>query len=427
MPAPVGLQALTVALPVRSGHAAELDAQLQERAGDVCDKLRGVSSLHFGRFVLLPGSAPGSDGAPRALLLFESNFDGELAQHLAELWAEAGALLSPLLAHCEGFEAPGDGEKFARVVRAHLREASAYFVAHPGLTVARVRADARLRLAFGRFLDERRAELVGLTPRAIVMRAREALGAAGAGAGESADGASFTLERTEPENPGLRRSVLGVLFAHAWALLTTVVIALGHDLSERLHALWHDTAEQKADPVRLSRVFREEAGRLDNGLTHVVRVKPGAFRRGALRLALRVTDELAKLGSASGKLGGIDSIHCARWVLLEDGRLVFLSNYGGSFEAYLGDFIDRASRALTMIWSNTRGFPLTLAWIFAGARDEARFKRWTRVHQLPTPLWYSAYPGLTVSEVLENAELRNILATDLDDAGARRVLGMLRD
>jgi hypothetical protein len=161
--------------------------------------------------------------------------------------------------------------------------------------------------------------------------------------------------------------------------------------------------------------------RLDqNGLTHLVPIKPGRFRRQTLKLMLRVAQELADRGGRVGKLGELDTIHFARWAILPDGRLLFFSNYDGSWEAYLGDFIDRASEGLTMIWTNTIQFPATLFQFFLGAKDEERFKRWTRAFQLPTQIWYSAYPALSVSDVLSNAELREILARDFDEASIER-------
>ena len=421
MPAPVRQQALTVALPVRAAEVDPLDAWLTTRARAVKERLVGVTSLHFGRFVLVPPSlvpAPDDGASVPALLLVESNFDGELDSHLAELWREAGEELGALLAHCAGWRAPGDAATFAAYMRAHLREASAYFVAHPGLTVVRVRADARLRAAVGRYFDAHRAELVGLSGVDVVRRLRAGLVARG-------DGALLEPGEPRPREPG--RSAFAVLVGHAGALVSTLARALIFDLVEWLRALWHDRAPREATPEALERLGREEAGRRQLGLTHVARLKPGAFRRGALRLALRVTDELTRSASPSGRLGGIESIHFARWVLLEDGRLVFFSNYDGSFEAYLGDFIERASRALTMIWSNTRDFPTSFAWVIGGASHEARFKRWTRAHQVPTPLWYSAYPELSVGEVLENARLREVLTGKLDEASARGVLGAIRD
>lgn len=415
-------------LPVRSGEATALDAWLAAEAAAIKERLARVPSLHFGRFVLLPetaaapeeGAAPSAAPRARALVALETTFDGELDPHLDELWTAAGAALVPLLGRCEGFTVPGDAAAFRRYVRAHLRESAAFFAAHPGLSVERVQADARLRRALCRYLDRHRATLESLAPRAIVERAQAALRAAGPDAG-------FELVVVERSPSGEPKSALRVLFSHALSLVATVLVAIVYDLSDLLGALWRDAAPSAPSPVLVARAGREEAGRLVNALTHVAVLKAGSFRRGALRLALRITDELARAASFSGKLGGIESIHFARWVLLPDGRLVFFSNYDGSWEAYLGDFIERASRALTMIWSNTESFPPTFAWVLGGARDEAGFKRWTRARQLPTPLFYSAYPELSVTEVRTNAEIREILATEVSEAGALRVLEVLRD
>jgi len=405
--------------PVRGAGAAALDAWLDAHARVVTSALRQVSSLHFGRFVLLPGrEANGANPHVRPLLALESNFDGELEPHLGELWAAAGAELEPMLAQCAGWAPGGGAAGFGRYVRAHLLESSAFFSAHPGLTVGQVQADARLRQALGRYLDQHGSEPVGALE--VVRRAQTALRLAGPGAG-------FELVPVDRGLSGRPRSTLGVLGAHLLALVRTVVLAVGHDLGELIAALWSDTKARPVDPALAARAGREEAGRLVNELTHVAELKPGSFRRATLRLALRVTDELARAAAFTGRLGGIDSIHFARWVLLPDGRLVFFSNYGGSWEAYLGEFIERASRALTMIWSNTEGFPATIAWVLGGARDEAGFKRWVRAHQLPAPLWYSAYPELSAGEVLVNAELRELLARPLDETSARRVLEVLRD
>ena len=53
------------------------------------------------------------------------------------------------------------------------------------------------------------------------------------------------------------------------------------------------------------------------------------------------------------------------------GDLLFLSNYGGSWESYLEDFITKAHSGLTGIWSNTVGFPKTSN-LFHGRRDGRR-------------------------------------------------------
>ena len=63
--------------------------------------------------------------------------------------------------------------------------------------------------------------------------------------------------------------------------------------------------------------------------------------------------------------------------------------------------------------------------MLAGARDEQSFKTWTRDYQVPTQVWYSAYPTLSVQDVLRNAEIREILATTLTPRSAERLLGLL--
>jgi hypothetical protein len=82
--------------------------------------------------------------------------------------------------------------------------------------------------------------------------------------------------------------------------------------------------------------------------------------------------------------------------------VLFFSNFDGSWERYLGDFVDQVHAGLTSVWSNTEGFPKTCFLLGRGATDEERFKAWTRAHQIPTQLWYSAYPSLTVPNISRN-------------------------
>jgi hypothetical protein len=113
-------------------------------------------------------------------------------------------------------------------------------------------------------------------------------------------------------------------------------------------------------------------------------------------------------------------------VLLDDGTLVFFSNYDGSWESYLGDFVDKAHVFLTAIWTNTKWFPKTHALILGGASAEATFKQWTRTFQVRNPIWYSAYGHLTVTNVLDNAKIREFAGGALaSDDEARAWLALL--
>ena len=159
----------------------------------------------------------------------------------------------------------------------------------------------------------------------------------------------------------------------------------------------------------------------------------GAFRLATLWLVLTVIDVAARVWSVRGDLGGITAIHFARWVILRDRRavrprrhrLVFFSNYDGSWESYLGEFIDRASKGLTGVWSNTVGFPRSKRLLWEGASDEEAFKQWTRDHQIPTQVWWSGIPSSTVQNVRDDIWLRRRLDQTLDDKELARWLRLL--
>jgi hypothetical protein len=74
-------------------------------------------------------------------------------------------------------------------------------------------------------------------------------------------------------------------------------------------------------------------------------LKPGWFRRVTLLVGLWVVTEYSRERFRPGFLETIGTIHFARWVRLPGtDRLVFLSNYDGSWQSYLEDFIARAMR-----------------------------------------------------------------------------------
>lgn len=165
------------------------------------------------------------------------------------------------------------------------------------------------------------------------------------------------------------------------------------------------------DDAVLAEIAEDENKTAQNHMTGVSRMKPGHLRRITLRLAFWFIGQLAASQFRPGFLGQIGTIHFARWVLLPGtDRLVFFSNYGGSWESYLEDFITKAHNGLTGVWSNTQGFPRATNLFADGATDGDRFKRWARRQQQPTPFWYSAYPHVTTARIRANAAIRQGLA-----------------
>ncbi len=171
------------------------------------------------------------------------------------------------------------------------------------------------------------------------------------------------------------------------------------------------------DHGQVQDVVNQENRVVQNHFASVADVKPGLFRWTLLKSVLKLIHLLAAISANQGNLSGITSIHFARWVVIDNGRrLLFLSNYDGSWENYLDDFIDRASNGLTAIWSNTVGFPRSYFLVYGGATDELLFKTLVRQSQQPSWVWYSAYPDLSTQNINTNAAIREGLFKPMDAA-----------
>ena len=116
-------------------------------------------------------------------------------------------------------------------------------------------------------------------------------------------------------------------------------------------------------------------------------------------------------------------------------RIAFFSNYDGSLESYMDDFINKVGFGLNVVFSNGIGYPRTNWLVLDGCADERNFKEYLRRHQLPTQVWYKAYPGLTAADLERNARIRRGLESSsmsdreirewvaLYDASRRGLLG----
>ena len=211
---------------------------------------------------------------------------------------------------------------------------------------------------------------------------------------------------------GFAVAVTSLVLALAGLLILVALLAL--------LALWAlqrlDDRDQpqnaSIEPKALEKILAHEDHAAQNHLTAISTMKAGILRRLALRFSFYVISIAAQKVFKPGFLANINTIHFARWVLLPGtDRLVFFSNYGGSWESYLEDFIAKASEGLTGVWSNTMGYPRT-RWLFLdGARDGDRFKRWARRQQVPTLFWYTAYPHLNTIRIRINSRIRRGIAS----------------
>ncbi|MDP3550843.1 MAG: Dyp-type peroxidase [Novosphingobium sp.] len=146
-------------------------------------------------------------------------------------------------------------------------------------------------------------------------------------------------------------------------------------------------------------------GVVQNHMVSITRLRPAMIRKLSLPLAFIAVATMARIGvMRRGFLATIGTIHAARWVVLPGTRqLVFLSNYDGSWESYLEDFITKASEGVTAAWSSSEGFPSTRLLFFGGAADGDRMKRFARGSMQPTPCWFSAHPDLSTTAMRKHA------------------------
>jgi hypothetical protein len=90
----------------------------------------------------------------------------------------------------------------------------------------------------------------------------------------------------------------------------------------------------------------------------------------------------------------IATIHFARWVIIDGGtRLLFCSNFDGGWEDYLRDFSQNGAEGLNLTFGACEGWP--------GAQPFEPFRDYVKAHQVPTSLFYAAYPDLTVKSILK--------------------------
>lgn len=99
----------------------------------------------------------------------------------------------------------------------------------------------------------------------------------------------------------------------------------------------------------------------------------------------------------------INTIHFARWVIFDDDkRMLFTSNFDGSWEAYLRDFSQKTPEGMDLIFGHCDGYPP------GGCRDFEAFKAYVRQHQIVTDLFYAAYPEVSVKGVLEAVRVKGL-------------------
>ncbi|NQW99063.1 hypothetical protein HQ447_00285, partial [bacterium] len=168
------------------------------------------------------------------------------------------------------------------------------------------------------------------------------------------------------------------------------------------------------DPTYSDELSLSEDHDVTNSFSAMGSLKPGPTRLLTVVGVLATVNYAARHIVRAGRLGRIRTIHFARWVFLDDRkRMVFFSNYDGSVESYMDDFINKTGFGLNASFSNGIGYPRTNWLVLDGCADERKYKEFLRRHTIPTQVWYKAYPGLTAVDLERNTLIRRGLETSL--------------
>ena len=183
----------------------------------------------------------------------------------------------------------------------------------------------------------------------------------------------------------------------------------------------------RPDADHIATLSRIEDHDVTNQFSAFGSVKPGHFRLWTLLFIFWVLDYSTRHIYTRGRLARVGTIHFARWVFTDNRRrLLFASNYDGSLDSYMDDFINKVAYGLNLVFSNGIGYPRTAYLLSGGASRETDFKYYLRRHEMPTQVWYKAYPGLTAADLARNTQIREGLHKPaMSDAQARAWLALI--
>ena len=411
---------LTLVTPVKNGEHDNLDALLMKIRRDLINGLpqqfQDINTIHYARWILL--EPKDADGKPQedvgVRLVFSSDFDGDEGEHLTDLSTKCAQFFDEMYSHCEGY--PSANEITAESRKNYLSQwrvkPSAFFAGAPGRTLPQIRQENELRDHIWKFihLGNWNNKSVNEIHNAIKENVMATPG--------------FEWAKQPAKIPGVKwlgMVFLGLVLLILFIPIVILVLIINFFLEPGDKPL--GLTPSQVDEAHVKKLEEYEDLQNQNQFTQVLVMKPGKIRLITLQGLMLFAKALISFLFVNGNLMGIPTIHFARWVMIDNQkRMLFFSNFDGSWQQYLGDFIDKSGWGLTGIWSNTQKFPRTKFLFTKGAYDEEHFLAWSRYFQVPTAVWYCAYPHLSIKNVINNTYIRNELFRDLNEKQAQQFL-----
>lgn len=166
------------------------------------------------------------------------------------------------------------------------------------------------------------------------------------------------------------------------------------------------TATQPATAVSASPppATAPDTDRVQGFLTTIAKIKEGQVEQ--LRKVLKMLESRPPADTALAKLG---TVHFARWAIIDnETRLLFTSNFDGSLDDYLDDFVRDGGDQLDAVWGNCENYPAP------AAKNVEAFKRFVEEVTVENTAVYRGYSE-TVQEVLAAVRTREKFRGLLDE------------
>lgn len=374
------------------------------------DKLKTV---HFARWIIAPATAKF-----KASLIYSGNVDGTVDQHLNDLAEILTVGLDQILSHCENYPSEELLNKKSRLefLRANSKSTPAFYVGAPGRSVQQIEEEVRFHKVIKEFVKKHKSEWKSSKEAHKAIKDFV-----------SSD-PQWDHARTNYTVPKMK-SVKMILFLLLLVVLLPFIILLV--LGIFLFYEWRLKPDGKTineiPPGPLKALKNQEDIIYQNQLSQVYETK-GGLRKLMLHFMLWATNFAAKNWAVGGQLMGTPTIHFARWAFIDGGkRFVFFSNFDGSYDGYLGDFVDNNGWGLNSIYGAAVGYPRTYFVFGGGSYKLLQFMGWGRELQVPTPIWYSAYPWQGLQSIVNRSLLREDLlkGTKLTDDSIKKTLSRI--
>jgi hypothetical protein len=424
---PMPQNALTINMPIIKAKETALRQLLAEINLNSPDNailpFSVFNHLHFARFLLLDG--PEHPEVYGTSLIFMANVDGKTSDFIDTLLKHVSDGLDQILCACVGYPVKSKRNLISRksFLLFHQLDCQTFYINTIGRSTVMIRQEDELRDALQLFLNSLDSDS---------FKSSKALRSAVIKFVSNNPEISWALaNRPQPsllwkalENIRFAAAAaLGILIlVWAWPILVTWVATL------RLREFQDQEDTHRPELERLNQLRASEDIATHNPFAAVGDLKSGFLRRATARSLLvaaqAVLRHVFNRGDLAGipllGLDGVDTIHFARWTMLDnDKRLLFTSNYDGSLESYMVDFIDKVAWGLNLIFSNGKGYPQTRWIVHDGARKEQRFKDYLGNHQIENQVWFTAYPTLTAVNIANNEAIHDGLQGRMNERQAR--------